>query len=185
MELILGIIFITSVYKVYSFLGSGVKCKKPNEITFTDSDGQITVISETLKIPAKQHTASIPDSIYHWESTDYYEFEVVGEPHYQTDIASLAGDHDDKGAAKEYTAMLIPEDSNAYDNKSIRVDIKGLTVGYLSKIDARSFRHRLGAKKLSGQVTSCDAVVKGGHLMRSGKHASYGVSLAIKPFDDY
>jgi hypothetical protein len=185
MELILGIVFIAGVYKVYSFLSSGVKKKGSEEIAFIDPNGQITTISETSKIPARRHIASIPESIYHWESTDYCEFEVVGESHYQTDIARLAGDHNDQGALKKYTAMLIPEDGNAYDNKAIRVEIEEFTVGNLSKIDARSFRRRLGTKKLSRQVTSCDAVVKGGHLMRNGKYASYGVSLAIKPFDDY
>ena len=82
---------------------------------------------------------------------------------------------------KEYKALLIPDNGNKYDDKAVRVDIEGMTVGHLSREDARSFRRRLGAKKLTGQITSCKAIVCGGGV-RNGEKWKYGVSLNIKEF---
>ena len=128
-------------------------------------------------------SAIIPDDIFHWEPTDYYDFEVVGESNYQSALKYLAGNHGKESAAIEYTAMLIPENNNRYDDKAIRVDIDDMTVGYLSREDARSFRRRLGARKLTNQATTCDAIIHGGFIKKNGERAYYGVSLAIKPFD--
>jgi len=129
-------------------------------------------------------TAIIPDDIFHWKPTDYYDFEVVGESNYQSALEYLAGNHGRESADVECTAMLIPENNNRYDDKAIRVDIDDMTVGYLSREDARSFRRRLGAKKLTNQVTTCDAIIHGGFIRKNGERAFYGVSLAIKTFDE-
>jgi len=52
-----------------------------------------------------------------------------------------------------------------------------------SQEDARSFRRRLGRKKLSGAVTTCDAIVVGGGTRRSGEKLHYGVKLDMRPFE--
>ena len=93
----------------------------------------------------------------------------------------LAEQNDEPVYEKEYIALLVPDDSNKYDDKAVRVDIEGSTVGHLSREDARSFRRRLGAKRLSGQITSCRAIICGGGV-RDGEKCKYGVYLNIKEF---
>lgn len=120
---------------------------------------------------------------YVWPKLDECEFEIVGESNYQNAIKRLAGDHGSDSSSAEFRAMLIPED-NPYDRLAVRVDGEGVgTVGYMSKEDARSFRRRLAAKKLGDAVTLCSAEVTGGGTARNGNKLSYGVRLAIKPFE--
>lgn len=138
---------------------------------------------------SKPSAPSIPiqqinyDGIFEWPSEGEYLFQIVGESHYQANIASLLGSETAKRANKICKALLIPEDNNQHDDKAIRVDIDGMTVGYMDKETARSFRRRLGAKKLTGQTTSCQAEIKGGYTMRDGSIASYGVALDLKEFN--
>ena len=136
--------------------------------------------SRAPKPPRQQ--APLPVTTHHWPPSGDFDFEIVGESNYQEAIRGLAGEHDQYGAATRCVATLVPEDDNPYDDKAVRVDIDGQTVGYLCKEDARSFRRRLGAKKLSGQVTTCDAVIKGGGTRKSGERLHYGVQLDMKPF---
>lgn len=122
-----------------------------------------------------------------WPALNQFDFEVVGESYYQPALAKLATDHATTSAGadeiKPLTAHLIPDDYNEYDDKAVRVEINGLHIGYLSREDARSFRRRLGAKKLTGQITTCGAIITGGHI-KDGKTMSYGAALDIQPFGD-
>ncbi len=135
------------------------------------------------KRPRSDASAFTKDAPYVWPKLDEYEFEIVGESNYQAAIKRLAGDHGTKSSAKEFRALLIPED-NPHDHLAVRVDGEGAgTVGYMSKDDARSFRRRLAAKKLGDSVTLCLAEVTGGGTARSGNKISYGVRLDLKPFE--
>lgn len=122
-----------------------------------------------------------------WPALNQFDFEVVGESYYQPALAKLAADHPaiSSGAneIKPLTAHLIPDDYNEYDDNAVRVEINGLHIGYLSREDARNFRRRLGAKKLTGQITTCGAIITGGHI-NDGKTMSYGAALDIQPFGD-
>lgn len=122
-----------------------------------------------------------------WPTLNQFDFEVVGESYYQTALAKLAADHATISAGADeirpLTAHLIPDDYNEYDDKAVRVEINNLHVGYLSREDARSFRRRLGAKKLTVQITTCGAIITGGHI-KDGKTMSYGAALDIQPFGD-
>lgn len=111
----------------------------------------------------------------HWES-DAFDFEVVGESHYQASIAAIAESN------RRCVATLILESTNAYDKSAVRVEIGGRQVGYLSREDARSFRRRLGAAKLTGKRTTCDAEIRGGGTAKDGRALMYGVALSMKPF---
>lgn len=118
--------------------------------------------------------------VYYWEpSTRYQRFQLVGEFYYQSAFKKLVGDHGDRGAHVECVAMLIPENTNRFDSQAIRIDIKGMTVGYFNRNDARRFRMRLNTKKLAGKITSCNAVIEGGQLLNDGNHSIYSVALAI------
>lgn len=129
-------------------------------------------------VPPVRHIA--PASVFDWPELGLFDVDIVGESHYQQNIATLAGTHGDRGPDKVCKAHLIPEDDNPYDNQAIRVEIEGMTIGYLSRDDAPSFRRRLSAKKLAGQVTTCQASLKGGHVMKNNKQAAYGIMLDIK-----
>lgn len=124
-----------------------------------------------------------PTGTHEWQQPGFFGFDIVGESHYQEALAKLAGEHGKYASEKRCLAHLIPENDNPYDNKAVRVDIDGMTVGYLDRDTARSFRRRLGAKKLTGQTTTCQAELKGGYVMRDGNKASYGVALNLKEFD--
>ncbi|ODT70407.1 MAG: hypothetical protein ABS69_15420 [Nitrosomonadales bacterium SCN 54-20] len=123
----------------------------------------------------------IPNVAYEWPDNGD-ECDIVGESYYQDAIKLLAGPDDENIGSKKFKAFLIPEDNNPYDNKAVRVDIDGMTVGYFGREDARSFRRRLGAKKLSGQITACKAVVIGGRGPR-GEQWNYDIFLSIEAFD--
>ncbi|MEP7073418.1 MAG: HIRAN domain-containing protein [Nitrosospira sp.] len=122
----------------------------------------------------------IPENVYEWPEHED-EFDIVGESYYQSAIRGLAGLNDEHVRNKEYRAFLIPENDNPHDDKAIRIDIEGTTVGYLSREDARSFRRRLSAKKLTGQITACKSYVIGGQS-REGNEWNYGICLSIKNF---
>jgi hypothetical protein len=120
---------------------------------------------------------------FHWEGKGDFDFEVVGESNYQVALASLAGDHGAESAEAHHRATLTLEDANPYDPKAVAVRIAGKTVGYLAREDARSYRRRLGQKRLSGVNATCDAIVVGGGTRRNGEKLFYGVKLDIKPFE--
>jgi hypothetical protein len=124
---------------------------------------------------------SMTENGFEWPPTGHYDFEIVGETYYQSAIKKLAEQNDEPVYEKEYKALLVPDDGNKNDDKAVRVDIEGMTVGHLSGEDALSFRRRLGAKKLAGQITSCKAIICGGGV-RNGEKCKYGVYLNIKEF---
>lgn len=123
----------------------------------------------------------IPQAAHEWPD-DGDEFDIVGESHYQKAIKILAGPNDEHVYDKEYRAFLVPENDNPHDNKAVRVDIEGMTVGYLSREDAPDFRESLREKKLAGKVTACKAIVIGGRGP-NGEKWSYGIRLSLNYFD--
>lgn len=127
-------------------------------------------------------STSIPVAEHAWPDLGEYDFEVVGESNYQHALSALAENtHPDE--EKTGIAILVPEDNNPYDNKAVRVIVQGLTIGYLSREDARSYRRRLASKKLGMIPASCGVLVTGGHVLNDGTRAHYGAQLDMKPFD--
>lgn len=123
-------------------------------------------------------------NIYHWEPLGDYAFQVVGESFCQPAIQKVASQCGENELSKvKLLAYLVPDDKNKHDKLAVRVDIMGLTVGHLSREDARSFRRRLTSKKMSKAVTTCDAKITGGFRKRNGEIANFGVQLDIKPFE--
>ena len=132
--------------------------------------------------PADAPTVATP-SEYRWPSIGDFDFEVVGESHYQEALRVLAGEHDECGASTACVADLIPDNNNPHDDKAVEVQVRGLRVGFLSRDDARSFRRRLGGKRLTGATTSCDAIIMGGGTRKNGERLMYGIQLDLKPFE--
>jgi hypothetical protein len=62
---------------------------------------------------------------------------VVGESHYQDTLRQVAID------GKLCSATLVPEPDNVFDVNAVAVQISGMTVGYLSRPEARRYQRRL------------------------------------------
>jgi hypothetical protein len=116
---------------------------------------------------------------YHWNDSEHFDFEVVGESFYQNALTAISSRTPERSLV---IASIIPDGANKHDNLAVRIDIDGRTVGHLSREDARSFRRRLGAKKLTGQITTCDAEIRGGGARKNGEKLSFGVFLRLKQF---
>jgi len=63
-----------------------------------------------------------------------YSLDVVGESNYQDALDEIVGERTDESAEFYTKAELYLESNNKYDKNAVRVDIDGLTVGYLSLI---------------------------------------------------
>lgn len=66
--------------------------------------------------------------------------EVVGESNYFSNIKKVVGKN---GPEVVVTAELVREPNNRFDNNAVRVDVSGLTVGYIPSEDARDFHELL------------------------------------------
>ncbi len=98
------------------------------------------------------------------EGPDAFALPVVGESHYQDALEQICGPRTDEGEDRRVEAQLILEDENPHDSMAVRVDINGITVGYLSRDHARTYRRGLSnAAFLSAAPSPC----AGGHCARS------------------
>ena len=126
-----------------------------------------------------------PESAHHWvpseEFAGSFEVEVVGESSYRKFIKAAARHTGPDHAMVDRVALLLPEDSNPHDKKAIAIVMDRKPVGYLSREDARAFRKRLSAKKLTGAITSANARITHGGIVK-GKNFDYSVRLDMTPF---
>ena len=65
-----------------------------------------------------------------------FGFQAVGEFHYQSDLAKIAGGITDEGVHHECAAVLRLEPTNKYDPNAVEVLIDGLRVGYIPAVQA-------------------------------------------------
>lgn len=111
-----------------------------------------------------------------------YEVDVVGESHYQNALDNICGGKTEDGHEKIVQANLIYEDDNLYDNKAVRVDIEGKTVGYLQRDHARQLRKQMRQKGLRPSKIECSAMIVGGWDRGEDDTGHYGVMLDV-PFN--
>jgi len=133
--------------------------------------------------PTRAAKANTTPQGFHWPGMGDFEFEVVGQSFYQKELSRLTGVQGEKSAEVQCVATLAREDDNKHDPKAVAVLVDGRKVAHLSREDARSYRRRLGAKKLSGATTTCDALVVGEGTRRNGERLMYGIKLDIKSFE--
>lgn len=112
-----------------------------------------------------------------------YSIDIVGESKYQSALEVICGGRTEESQKKIVEAMLVHEDDNPYDNKAIRVDIQGRTVGYLSRQDARQYRKKLTEAGYPGINATCSAMIVGGWERPGGDKGHFGVKLDL-PTDD-
>lgn len=136
-----------------------------------------------LKDGARKQPAVANESPVHtWPATGKYNFDIVGESHYQRALKALRGDMDDPSLDGIGTALIIPDNNNPHDSLAVRVTVQGLTIGHFSKTDARDFRERLTAMNLGTSITSCGVKITGGHTLQDGDQAHFGARLDLKRF---
>lgn len=135
-------------------------------------------------VSVRQYVPAIPAGApaHHWSDGGRFASEVENESMYQPAIARLAGEHGPGNAEEKCLALLVCDDANPFQDKAIAVFIDAQLVGYLSHNDALRLRRNLGRQDLVGQLTSCDAVIRGGGLW-NGKRLSYAVWLDLQPYN--
>jgi hypothetical protein len=92
---------------------------------------------------------------------------------------------DKRGPRKIVEATLVHDDNNPYDNKAIRVDIAGMTVGYLSREDARQYRKLLEEAGYAGIPAICPAMIVGGWNRGGDNIGHFGVRLDLPLYGEF
>lgn len=127
----------------------------------------------------QEQASSSADPAIRLQGGGKYEFAVLGVSRYQTALEKIYGkDHRDDG--KQVEAVLVLEDSNPHDQKAVRVDIQGLTVGYLPGDLAREYRRRLEEGSYLKVRGVCKARIFS-RMYRSIGGAEFTVRLDLPP----
>ena len=124
-------------------------------------------------------SSALSDPVGGIQGPGNYEIEVVGESHYQRALESICGGRTEYSAEKYVQATLVLEDQNPHDSQAVRVDVSEMTVGYLPRDTARSYRRRLreaGHPRLTGR---CNAVIRGGWDRGPQDRGHFGVWLDL------
>jgi hypothetical protein len=103
------------------------------------------------------------------EPTGQYDFDIVGESHYQPALRKIAGPGDVRHKCE---ATLVLDDANPYDRNAVRVEIQDMIVGHFAR--ARAVEYREQTARYGRVRTRCNAVIVGG-----GNGRSLGVWLDI------
>jgi len=102
-------------------------------------------------------------------------FNIVGESHYQGRLRNICT------SGRSFTAVLMPEPTNAFDPNAIRVVAEGAdTIGYLSKEDAVYYAPVFELLAQHNRVGTCRAQLTGG----AGEKRSFGVLLNLREVDE-
>jgi len=143
--------------------------------------------SKTPDLPtanfAESRGTSSSTSSLTWPSRDEYACEVVGESHYQDNIARVVQVSATRNSDEPLLALLTPESNNKHDHNAVSVSIGGVPVGHLSRQAAPAYRARLLAEGMGIVPVYCQATITGGFPLGDGSTASYGVMLDIEEFE--
>jgi hypothetical protein len=101
-----------------------------------------------------------------------YEYEIVGESHYQDALEQIAG-RSDESAEHICVALLQADRGNVHDENAVKVAISGMTVGYIPRSDAPLLRQMVEA---SGALR-CRAMIVGGWDRGVRGKGHFGVHL--------
>ena len=134
--------------------------------------------------PATPYEPKLPEgpAALHWSDDGRFLVEVINESRYQPALKALGGEHGDQAAAVPYVATLVPDDANPYEGAAVAVFLGGRMTGYLSPKASMAFREHLKRKEIEGQVTTCDAQVRGGGVWQNSRLA-YVVVLDMEPLE--
>ena len=106
---------------------------------------------------------------------------VAGTSGYQKELEEIANGRTADGADQFCAALLLPDVDNPNDPSAVTVSIDGVTVGYLQRNAAPSFRQELSRCK--AVAASCIAQIVGGWDRNGDDHGQFRVRLdASMPF---
>lgn len=149
--IVIAIVWAVLAHKIRELRLDNLKAYRDHEEAFSDDSNDI--ISETMD----------------------FDQEVVGESHYQSELADIAARLID--GSRFVQATLCLEDDNEHDKNAVAVKISGLAIGYLPRDAARKYRKIARKRGLPGE-SKCPAMIAGG---TEGKY--YGVWLGIDELD--
>jgi hypothetical protein len=130
--------------------------------------------------PSREDTAPTPaEPFITLDGTGRFQVSVVGEASYRHTFQLIFGPRTADGIDQECDASLRLENSNPYDDQAVRVDIEGRVIGYLSRGDARRYRHWLSSQARATDMRICRALVRGGWARGSEDTGDYGVYLDL------
>ncbi len=115
----------------------------------------------------------------------YANLEVVGESFHQDDLWSLAGGRGDpaRHVHVDIIAIMTAEPDNPYDPNAVAVSINGLSVGHLSREDARLYQPGvLELLRRHGRPVALRGAIVGGGIRANGP-GLLGVFLNHDPED--
>lgn len=106
--------------------------------------------------------------------------DIVGESHYQSALASIAGPKCEDGYNLPITVELRREPNNPYDGNAVACFIDGKKVGHINRQDAARLQSLLKRCEKNRQKAVVDGYIVGGWSRRDGKdQGDYGVKLHI------
>jgi hypothetical protein len=134
-----------------------------------------TAAPATRRKRAASPAVTVPDERRLDIGSGACNFNIVGESHYQGRLRNLSM------SGRSFTAVLMPEPTNAFDPNAIRVVAEGAdTIGYLSKEDAVHYAPVFELLARHNRVGTCRAQLTGG----VGEKRSFGVLLNLRVLDE-
>lgn len=108
-----------------------------------------------------------------WRAKARRGVNLVGESHYQDNLRRICGRPKAEGERKPVRVRLQPEPNNPADKHAIRAQINWMTVGYLSRENARTYAKRVG------KGITVDGLITGGWDRGKRGRGSYGVKVYL------
>jgi hypothetical protein len=136
--------------------------------------------SDLLKIRAQQPDREDNlDGVPFLHGPGTFSIDIVGESHYQNALDAICGGKTPDGHNLIVQAALIQENNNPHDNKAIRIDIEGMTVGYFNRSLAREYRKRITEAGYPSVTAICNGMIVGGWKRGKNDEGHYGVKLDL------
>lgn len=115
----------------------------------------------------------------HLEGDGSFDFDIVGESHYQDALTSIVGGRSDESVELDCVAEIVCEDDNPHDAKAVAIYINGRKVGHLARTVASGYRDMLKKHGWVGWSITADAMIVGGWDRGSRGKGDFGVKLDI------
>lgn len=128
--------------------------------------------SEAIEAPPAERT------IYWLLGDDTYDFQIVGESHYQDVLERAAGPKCEEGCDEEVIVELRAEPDNLHDANAVQVVLLDAVVGYIPRPAAADLAALLKQLNVPPSRMQVFARITGG-WRRPGSEGAFGVRLDL------